>query len=122
MQRKSKIWVTFRAEGIHCWPDAEQLPGVEFLRHPHRHIFHFKLWIDVKHDDREIEFITFKRELEDLYRARRDLQGVLSLQNKSCEMIADELYKYIIDRYPQRDVIIEISEDGENGCYNEYYA
>ena len=35
-------------------------------------------------------------------------------------MLADQLYSKITDRYPNRDVWVEVSEDGENGCYVEY--
>jgi hypothetical protein len=34
----------------------------------------------------------------------------------SCEMLANELAAYIKENYPKRDVRIEVSEDGENGC------
>lgn len=111
MNQKS-IWVTFRKEGIHCYPDAP--PGAEFLKHPHRHMFHFKVQIEVFHDDRDIEFILFKRELEGLY----DVE-TLQLDYKSCEMIADDLAAYIQGKYPGRELTIDVSEDGENGasCY-----
>jgi hypothetical protein len=71
--------------------------------------------IDVFHDDRELEFIQFKRWLELLY-----VNTVVQLDYKSCEMIADDLYTQIAAKYPNRDVWIEVSEDGENGCYVEY--
>ena len=58
---KKYIWVTYQKEGIHRYPDAPN--GVEFLRYPQRHMFHFKGQIDVFHDDRDIEFILFMREL-----------------------------------------------------------
>ena len=35
-------------------------------------------------------------------------------------MIADDLYVQIAQKYPNRDVHIEVSEDGENGCSVEY--
>ena len=54
---KKSIWVTFQKEGIHKYPDAPD--EVEFLRYPHRHIFKFKVQIDVEHDDRDIEFFIF---------------------------------------------------------------
>jgi hypothetical protein len=44
----------------------------------------------------------------------------LQLDYKSCEMIADELYNRIADRYPGRSVWIEVAEDGENGCLIKY--
>lgn len=112
---ESYIWVTFQKEGIHQYPAAKDLKGVEFLQHPHRHIFHFKVWLQVFHDDRDVEFILFKRELEEQFD-----KGTLQLNNKSCEMIADDLAKYINTTYPFRDVAIEVSEDGENGCAKRY--
>jgi hypothetical protein len=118
-----QIWVTFRKEGVHCYPAAATDPqlatgdeyDVSFLASPHRHIFHFRVWIDVFHNDRDIEFIQFKRWLENLYK-----DGVLQLDYKSCEMIADDLYVQIAARYSGRCVIIEVSEDGENGCSISY--
>ena len=115
---QKKVWVTFQREGIHCFPAAAEDPklaDVSFLASPHRHIFHFRVAIDVFHDDRELEFIQFKRWLESLY-----VNTVLQLDYKSCEMIADDLYVQIAAKYPNRDVWIEVSEDGENGCYVEY--
>lgn len=118
---KRMIWVTFRKEGIHKYPaastDAKLKTGdeydVSFLGYPHRHIFHFTVAIEVFHNDRDIEFIQFKRWLEQLYSSDK---GVLSLDYKSCEMISDDLYQMIANRYPDRDVHITISEDGENGA------
>ena len=118
-----KIWVTFRKEGIHCYPAAATDPAlktgdeydVSFLGTPHRHIFHFRVWIDVLHNDRDIEFIQFKRWLENLYK-----DGILQLDYKSCEMMADDLYAEIAARYPDRAVWIEVAEDGENGALIKY--
>ena len=118
-----QIWVTFTKEGIHCYPAASTDPqlatgdyyDVSFLANPHRHMFHFRIAIDVFHSDRDIEFIQFKRWLISLYQ-----DGVLALNYKSCEMIADDLYLQIAERYPNRNVVIEVSEDGENGCSIKY--
>lgn len=120
---KRKIWVTFRKEGIHKYPAAATDPAlatgdeydVSFLGVPHRHIFHFRVWIDVFHNDRDIEFIQFKRWLENLYAS-----NTLQLNFKSCEMISDDLYLQIADRYPGRAVWIEVAEDGENGALIKY--
>jgi hypothetical protein len=120
-----QIWVTFQKEGIHCYPAAATDPtlntndeyNVAFLASPHRHIFHFRVSIDVFHNDRDIEFIQFKRWLVALYSGQ---DSVLALDYKSCEMIADDLYIQIAQRYPNRCVIIEVSEDGENGCCISY--
>ena len=113
------IWVTFRKEGIHLYPAAKDDPAlatgdwddVSFLGVAHRHIFHFKVRIQVEHNDRDIEFIQFKRWLERLYD-----DSVIELNHKSCEMIADDLYEQISTKYPGRFVEIDVAEDGENGC------
>lgn len=117
------IWVKFAKEGIHKYPAALEDPklktgdhyDVSFLGYPHRHIFHFKVQIEVFHDDRDIEFIQFKRWLESLYS-----DGTLQLNYRSCEMISDDLVAKIKDKYPKRDVIIDVSEDDENGSHCIY--
>jgi hypothetical protein len=119
------IWVTFRKEGIHCYPAAATDPNlatgdeydVSFLANPHRHIFHFRVWLSVTHNDRDVEFIQFKRWLEKLYSSN---EGVLSLDYKSCEMMSDDLYNIIALKYPDREIWIEVSEDGENGSFIKY--
>jgi hypothetical protein len=119
------IFVTFQKEGIHKYPAAFTDPNlatgdkydVSFLGYPHRHIFHFRVWISVTHNDRDIEFIQFKRWLEELYSGDQD---ILSLDYKSCEMMSDDLYNIITERYPNREIWIEVSEDGENGSFIKY--
>lgn len=119
------IWVTFTKEGMHRYPAALEDPSlktgdeydVSFLGHPHRHIFHFQVWISVTHNDRDIEFIQFKRWLEKLYSEK-----ILDLNYKSCEMMAEDLHDKINARYPNREIWIEISEDGENGALLKWPA
>ena len=113
------IFVKFQKEGIHCYPAAATDPAlatgdeydVSFLASPHRHMFHFHVTIQVFHNDRDIEFIQFKRWLENLY-----ANGTLELNHKSCEMISDDLYDQIAARYPDRSIVINVSEDDENGA------
>ena len=122
-QASKMIWVTFQKEGIHMYPGADTDPklatgdwdDVSFLGVPHRHIFHFKVWIEVFHDDRDIEFIQFKRWLQRLYD-----NSVLELDHKSCEMISNDLFLQIAARYPGRNIWIDVSEDGENGSFIKY--
>lgn len=119
MNHSKKIFVTFQKEGIHKYPAALTDPklatgdeyDVSFLGYPHRHMFHFKVTIQVFDNDRDIEFIQFKRWLENLYKG-----GTLQLDFKSCEMIAADLYKEISEQFPNRNVEIEVAEDGENGA------
>lgn len=119
VKKKSFIWVTFQKEGIHKYPQAATDPklatgdwlDVSFLGTPHRHIFHFRVEMEVFHDDRDVEFIQAKRIMERWYS-----DGTLQLDYKSCEMMANDLYDKCIDNWPNRNYTIEVSEDGENGC------
>jgi len=121
----NRIWVTFQKEATHNYPAALTDPklktgdefDVSFLGYPHRHIFHFHVSIQVFHDDRDIEFIQFKRWLEKLYN-----EGTLDLDYKSCEMIAQELAERIHSVYPGRAMEITVSEDGENGATLEFIS
>ena len=114
-----QIWVTFQKEGVHLYPAAKDDPAlatgdwddVSFLGYAHRHIFHFRVAIDVFHDDRDIEFIQFKRWLEGLYNS-----NTLELNHRSCEMIAEELAQQINSKYPGRSITITVAEDNENGA------
>lgn len=114
-----QIWVTFAKEGVHLYPAAISDPAlatggdddVSFLGYAHRHIFHFRVAIDVFHDDRDIEFIQFKRWLESLYS-----DGTIELNHRSCEMIAEELAQQIHNKYPNRSITITVAEDNENGA------
>jgi len=113
------IFVRFQKEGIHKYPAAATDPAlatgdeydVSFLATLHRHIFHFEVTIEVFHNDRDIEFIQFKRWLENQYS-----QNILALDYKRCEMMSDDLYEVIATRYPDRNIIISVSEDNENGA------
>jgi hypothetical protein len=117
------IFVRFQKEGIHKYPAAATDPAlatgdeydVSFLATLHRHIFHFEVTIEVFHTNRDIEFIQFKRWLENQYS-----QNILALDYKSCEMMADDLYEVIATRYPDRNIIISVSEDNENGATISY--
>ena len=141
MQIKRQIKVSFQQEGVHKYPAALTDPNlatggwddVSFLGYPHRHIFHFYVTIDVNHNDRDIEFIQFKRWLQRLYTVQKEQMGfemnypvrpsnssVLELDYKSCEMIAEELIAVISERYPNRNIIVEVYEDNENGAILSY--
>lgn len=111
----NSIWVTAAVDMIHHYPLAPA--PVDFLMHPHRHLFKFKVWIEVKHDDREIEFLMFKQLVEGCLSVIKQRYNKSSL---SCEMISDELYRLITKTYDDRTISIEVSEDGENGSYKTY--
>jgi hypothetical protein len=118
LKTKNLIWVTFQREGIHRYPEAStnpELADVSFLGNDHRHIFHFRVEITVNHNNRDIEFLQFKRWLKSLYD-----DNILQLEHRSCEMMADELAEKIQMKYPGRTTVISVSEDNENGCVKTY--
>ena len=116
--RKRYIKVSFQKEGVHFFPGADTNPkyatgdwdDVSFLGYPHRHMFHFYVTLGVTHNDRDVEFIQFKREL-----LRCFDNGVIQLDHQSCEMIGESLINYIEEKYPNRAVRVEVFEDNENG-------
>lgn len=98
--------ITTQFEGIHKYPAASG--AEEFLKYPHRHIFYVEVRIEQFHDNRDIEYIGFKRWLNTV------LKG--DLGSNSCEMIANELVNRIKAKYPGRKLIVKVLEDNENGA------
>ena len=123
MNKKTCVYCTFQKEAYHKFPGADINPeyatgdeyDVSHLGFRHMHYFNFKVWVQVTHENRQIEFIQMRRWIEDLYS-----KGILELDNQSCEMMSDALYEKLIDRYPGMEIKIDISEEGINGSYTEY--
>jgi len=112
------IWVTFQKVGFHRYPAAATDPlleDVSYLGNKHRHLFKFNIQIEIFHNDRELEFHQFLNYCESLFDTKQ-----IDIDYKSVEMLADDLYIKLADRYPGRDMIISVSEDGECGCQIEY--
>lgn len=101
----TRIFIRTRFEGFHHWPDAPQ--EVAFLRDLHRHEFHVRVWTQVDHEDRAIEFILFKRIVD---RTIQSLQSTRDTKTWSCEMWAREIGALSAAE------AVEVSEDGENGA------
>jgi len=119
-ETSKKIWVTFQRKGIHLYPAAktdESLKDVSYLGYPHRHLFKFKITIEVWHDDREIEFHQFLNWVESLYDTK-----ILELDFQSCEMIGNSLIAKIVEKFPGRNLEVDVSEDGECGAIVSYNA
>lgn len=122
---KKFVYASIQKEGYHCFPEAGTNPAyatgdqydVSHLALRHMHYFFIKVWVEVKHSNRDIEFIQMRRWLGNLYGT-----GTLSLDSKSCEMIAEDLYLQIANKYPNCDVRIDVSEDNINGAYLEFNA
>lgn len=113
------IWVTFQRAGFHRYPAAEsdpRLADVSYLGQRHRHLFKFRVSIEVWHTDRELEFHQVLNYCESLFST-----GALEIDYKSVEMLADDLYLKLAERWgTQRRMEIEVSEDGECGCVIRY--
>jgi hypothetical protein len=113
-----KIWVTFQKVGFHRYPAAGEDPrlaDVSYLANKHRHLFKFKVEIEIFHNDRELEFHQVLNYCESLY----DGQAI-DIDFKSVEMLSDDLYVQLAAKYPGRNMKISVSEDGECGCVIEY--
>ena len=113
---KTNVIVTLAVDGLHCWPDAKKVfPEVGFLSDIHRHMFHITLKKRVYHDDRDIEFIMFKRDVLEYLHAKYFREDYRShfFGAMSCEMIAKELLEKFECEY------VSVFEDNENGaeCY-----
>lgn len=108
---KTRLVINLQVEGLHYWKDAKtKLPEVGFLSHPHRHIFHIQLTMEVNDLDREIEFINFKHNVLDYISNKWSEFGICDFKGMSCEMIAKDL----LETFQAKKV--SVMEDGENGA------
>ena len=109
---KKYVNVSTQKEFFHCWPNAPQ--EVAFLRNPHRHMLHIYVTVEVSHNERDIEFILLKREVEELY-AHADFDIA-----SSCETVAEHILNKLRDKYgSDRYYKVEAYEDNENGAIIE---
>ena len=112
---KKQIKVQLEFEGLHCWPNAPD--GVLFLRNIHRHMFHVSAQIEVHHNDRDLEFILVKKDLAKMVEESAKEWPI----SVSCEQMASDIVEYLRNRYGgDRDIQVEVSEDGENGAVVTY--
>ncbi len=103
------INIRFNFEGFHKYDDAPK--EVEYLKLKHRHLFYVEAKIEVFHNDRELEFIMVKNDLQDFIKNEYKDKMV-----GSCEMIALDLYGYILYKYGVNRLIeVKVYEDNENG-------
>lgn len=113
---KTYVIVRLQVDGLHNFPAASELfPEVGFLSVMHRHMFHFEAKKEVFHDDRDVEFIMLKRDIQDYLKQmyynpelRTHLFGP-----KSCEMLAKE----VLNQFDCKSVTVW--EDLENGAIVE---
>jgi len=82
-------------------------------------MFHVEVWIEQKHNERDIEYLTFKDWLTNpvqdiVYTSIQDRFGIT--EEDSCETMAEKIRKFIVESYPDRKVKVFVFEDGENGA------
>lgn len=105
-----RVWVTHSFVGFHRWPDAPAHRA--YLAQVHRHVFHVRVEVEVRHNDREVEF-------HDLLDAVKEWCAGEQLGPASCEGIAEWLGEKVRQAWnadPPRAVTVSVSEDGENGA------
>lgn len=109
------VYVKNSFVGYHCWPEAPE--EVSFLRNSHRHVFGVVSVVEVKHDDRQVEFFILQRHVDlILMRLRSELtRKIEGASSYSCEQMA----KYIAGELTGMNytvVSVAVNEDGENGA------
>lgn len=105
------IVVNLQVEGVHSWPGCD-IQEVDYLKHPHRHVFHIKCVKPVTGADREVEIIQFKRSIVQwLYKTfGRYQKTCIDFSGQSCEMIAETIANEF------KLFSCQVLEDGENGA------
>lgn len=123
MSTRSFIEVSLDLAGFHYWPTAPD--HRDYLGHSHRHLFGFKVLVEVFDDDRELEFHDLKRQVHewlifDLAQETIELH-VYNFGARSCEMIGQDLLPHLKHEFgTDRMMRIEVSEDGECSGIVEY--
>lgn len=111
MAFKIEVFCTLQVEGTHNWTDCPY-DDVDYLRSPHRHMFHIKAFKVVTHSDRDVEFIILKHAIEDYIAVHyvKSEARIYTFGAMSCEMLAEDLVNaFDLSR-------CEVSEDNENGA------
>lgn len=110
---RTNIIIQFEIEALHNWPEARQvIPEMGFLSDIHMHYFSFKISKEVKHDEREVEIIQFRRKVIDYYYQTffDSSLGTHNFGSRSCETLARNL----MEQFDCQSV--EVLEDNKNGA------
>ena len=111
MHARSSIRVSEQIDGVHSWPDAPEHRF--YLRSPHRHRFVVTVWIQVAHENRDVEFHDLQDRVRDMIRQGRE--GVINFSSLSCEHIARQLL-YDLAAYGYTPLRVKVMEDDECGA------
>ncbi len=106
-----KVEIKHTVLGTHKW-SACPFDEVKFLRNEHHHDFTIRVETEVKHDDREIEFIKLRIELiKFLKSGYKTINEITRFNEKSCEQISNEIKQHLEVVYPTHDFKVNVSED-----------
>ncbi len=120
---KTFVYAAVQKEGYHNFPESAILESfatnddmdVSHLAAKHMHYFSIKVWVEVTHSNRDIEFIQLRRWLDKIYGFK-----TIDFGSKSCEMMCNDLFAQLLMKYPHSSFKIDISEDNINGAFLEY--
>lgn len=115
------VWITFRAERIHSWPDAPPDTLHVHLKNNHRHLFHVRVEARTTDPRREVSFERLR-----FHSMRSWNEAIPMISTLSCEEMAMRLGQGIVDRTRNEGIDlfrIDVSEDGESGAAwtNEFW-
>lgn len=107
---QTNIIVKWDQEGQHCWPEAPDEYAI--LRAPHKHIFHFEVYLPVD-KSRQVEFLHFRRLLIErmLFNRITTTVDIVDFRTDSCEQIAKDMMLDITDRFHTRPARVVVMED-----------
>lgn len=108
---RTGVIVNLQIEGLHRWSECN-ISKVCYLASDHRHIFHICAKKKVTDNDRQIEIICLKHQINSYLQTKYG--SVCKFGNMSCEMIAQELAKEFGLYY------CRVLEDNENGAEVNY--
>ena len=105
------ITVNTQYEKIHRYDNAPE--AVRYLRYPHRHTFYVSVSIQVYSNDRELEFILCKHNIDSFIANSKDEWA----ETSSCEMMARYILNFLEKEYGEHRLYkVSVFEDNENGA------
>lgn len=112
------LWIYIKTDfvGLHSWKDCN-IEDVKFLKTPHRHKIYVEVHIKVETNDRELEFFTLKKNVDEIIERLYGKDKIKNLENRSMEMICIDIQQELITEYANRDIRVLCSEDNEVGSY-----
>lgn len=109
MVLKKFVVIKTQFPAIHRYPEATGQTA--YLKHPHRHVFYVVMKWEVQDNNREIEFLKKKTEMNQFIQQELYNQNI---GNLSCEDLAEMLSITFHANF------VSVFEDNENGA--EYHA